>query len=101
MFLQSEKIDYFIERCIILTSNHKASRTYSAWQRVRSINAVEGCPEVRQASAQKQRLINNQPIKPGRSSQKNLRSNEPMRGFNSRPMKKSYAVHPKKEKGGY
>ena len=39
-------------------------------------------------------LSSAQPMSPGRSSQKYLRSNVPTRGLSSRPMKRSYTSEP-------
>lgn len=66
------------------------------WWGVRYLGWV--CPDSETYFRAKARFRTNQPIKPGRNSQKNFKSSGnpaiDTRGFNSRPMKKSYRAYP-------
>mmetsp|Transcript_19576 Transcript_19576/g.48432 ORF Transcript_19576/g.48432 Transcript_19576/m.48432 type:complete len:221 (+) Transcript_19576:477-1139(+) len=78
----------------IAVSNHRASTTYSAWNAHTSPMAGDTAPVVWNCRCANPRSSSNHPMSPGTSSQNTLRSKPPMRGFSSRPMKKSYTQLP-------
>lgn len=71
------------------TSLIMASRTYQNWKRHTRMRAAERPSGSAACLAIIPKLRMTQPMRPGRSSQKNLMSKLPMRGLSSWPMKKS------------
>ena len=77
-----------------LTSNHRASMTYSPCIRFTSTIELLMLPCTSYCFIIIATLMTAHPISPGRSSQKYFKSKDPMRGFSWCPIKKSYATCP-------